>query len=94
MSPETVKPSNGAQCVGEGENGPRAPHEHRAPIIWEVTKAVVAFLVTAVVLTVSARLALVEGDQGAYTILSNVFFLVLGTYFHPVEMKPSSRRKP
>lgn len=56
--------------------------QRRINLIWEVTQSVVALLVTASTLYVSCRLAIADqAGSGAFLLLSNVFFLVLGTYF-------------
>lgn len=56
--------------------------QRRINIIWEVTQAAVAIAVTFTTLYVAARLAINEkGETAAFLLLSNVFFLVVGTYF-------------
>ena len=50
--------------------------------IWEYTQAIVALFVTATTLIVAGAMAIRgEGNNGAFLLLSNVFFLVIGTYF-------------
>lgn len=49
---------------------------------WETTQATIAIAVTLTTLAVCAYLVIKgEGASGAFLILSNVFFLVVGTYF-------------
>lgn len=49
---------------------------------WEITQAIIAVAVTGTTLCVCAYLVTRgEGGSGAFLILSNVFFLVVGTYF-------------
>lgn len=57
--------------------------QRRINLIWETTQALVALSVTITTLVVSARMAIAdEPDSAAFLLLSNVFFLVVGTYFH------------
>lgn len=71
-----------SQSAEESETGLRTEGQRRINLIWEVTQSVVALSVTVATLFVSAKLALSEdGQQSAFLLLSNVFFLVLGTYF-------------
>lgn len=55
--------------------------QRKINLIWEVTQASIAILVTAVTLFVSAVLVL-RGDGGAaaFLLLSNVFFMVSSVY--------------
>lgn len=56
--------------------------QRRINLIWEVTQAVVAILVTLTTLGVCAyQVADGHSGEGAFLLLSNVFFLVVGTYF-------------
>lgn len=56
--------------------------QRRINLIWESTQAVVALSVTLSTLYVSASLAMSDESQtAAFLLLSNVFFLVVGTYF-------------
>lgn len=56
--------------------------QRRVNLIWESTQATVAVIVTASTLFVAGRLAVKEGgDQAAFLLLSNVFFMVVSTYF-------------
>jgi len=56
--------------------------QRRVNLIWEITQAVIAILVTLVTLFVSAVLALRgDVDRAATLLLSNAFFLVVGFYF-------------
>lgn len=83
MSPNSIEPSSGgsARSSEQDETSLRTEGQRRINIIWELTQSAVAILVTAATLFIAGRLALVEGDRGAFLLLSNVFFLVLGTYF-------------
>jgi len=57
--------------------------QRRINLLWETTQSIVAVTVTTATLYVAARLALKDnGDTAAFLLLSNVFFLVLGTYFN------------
>jgi hypothetical protein len=50
--------------------------------VWEYTQASVAVAVTFTTLFVSGSMAIRgDGNNGAFLLLSNVFFLVIGTYF-------------
>lgn len=50
--------------------------------IWEVTQALIAISVTVTTLAVCAHLVVSgRSSEGAFLLLSNVFFLVVGTYF-------------
>lgn len=56
--------------------------QRRVNLIWECTQALVALIVTVFTLWVAARLAIkAEGDAAAFLLLSNVFFMVVSTYF-------------
>lgn len=56
--------------------------QRRVNLIWETTQAVIAVVVTSVSVIVAAVLSL-RGDTGhaAFLLLSNSFFLIIGTYF-------------
>jgi len=56
--------------------------QRRINILWEVTQAIIAIFVTGTSLFVSAKLIL-KGDMenGAFLLLSNAFFLIIGFYF-------------
>lgn len=50
--------------------------------VWEYTQAIVALAVTLTTLLVAGLMAVRgEGNNGAFLLLSNTFFLVIGTYF-------------
>ncbi|MEY2500576.1 MAG: hypothetical protein QOI07_910 [Verrucomicrobiota bacterium] len=50
--------------------------------VWEYTQAAVAVAVTFTTLFVAGSMAIRgDGNNGAFLLLSNVFFLVIGTYF-------------
>lgn len=58
--------------------------QRRINILWETTQAIIAVAVTLSTLIVCAFLIISSGGEaatGAFLILSNVFFLVVGTYF-------------
>lgn len=56
--------------------------QRRINVIWEVTQAGVALIVTSFTLYVAAKLATAEkGNEAAFLLLSNVFFMVVSTYF-------------
>jgi hypothetical protein len=55
--------------------------QRRINLIWEVTQACVAIGVTFTTLFVAGSMAIKGNDHGAFLLLSNVFFLVVGTYF-------------
>lgn len=56
--------------------------QRRVNLIWEFTQALVAIAVTLTTLFVSGYMAILSPEsQGAFLLLSNVFFLVVGTYF-------------
>ena|SRR6187431_473724 len=56
--------------------------QRRINLIWEVTQALIAIIVTTATLYVAAQLALQHSEQtAAFLLLSNAFFLVIGFYF-------------
>lgn len=56
--------------------------QRRVNLIWEATQALVALIVTSSTLYVAGRLAVTEGgNHAAFLLLSNVFFMVVSTYF-------------
>jgi hypothetical protein len=57
--------------------------QRRINLIWELTQASVAITVTVTTLVVCAILitSTPGGSEGAFLLLSNVFFLIVGTYF-------------
>lgn len=63
----------------------------RINMMWETTQAIVAIAVTLTTLGTCAYLV-VKGDgaMGAFLLLSNVFFLVVGTYFQRTNHTKSS----
>lgn len=64
--------------------------QRRINIIWEVTQALVALAVTATTLIVAGTMASRTDGNGAFLLLSNVFFLVVGTYFQRTNHTKSS----
>ncbi|HXU86122.1 MAG TPA: hypothetical protein VN773_09965 [Verrucomicrobiae bacterium] len=79
--PILTEPQNAARRVAE--EGDRVTYgQRRVNLIWEITQALIAILVTIVTLFVSAVLALRgDVDRAATLLLSNAFFLVVGFYF-------------
>ena len=65
----------------EQEDTLRSAGQRRVNILWEVTQALIAVAVTGATLYVSASLALKQDLMGAFLLLSNAFFLVIGFYF-------------
>jgi hypothetical protein len=60
----------------------RAHGQRQINKLWELTQAAIAVSICLVVLYCCANLILSQkGDAGAFLLLSNVFFLVVGTYF-------------
>lgn len=56
--------------------------QRRINLVWEYTQATIAITVTIITLATCAFLVYQErGSEGAFLLLSNVFFLVVGTYF-------------
>lgn len=56
--------------------------QRRVNLIWEVTQALVALIVTTATLWVAGNLAIQDkGNEAAFLLLSNVFFMVVSTYF-------------
>lgn len=54
--------------------------QRRINLIWEITQAFVAISVTGSTLYVAAQLAVKGGTETPFLLLSNAFFLVVGTY--------------
>lgn len=56
--------------------------QRRVNLIWEKTQAIIACAVTVMTLGLCALLvARDKGGEGAFLLVSNAFFLVIGTYF-------------
>jgi len=71
-----------AQATTTTEQDKHSYGQRRINLIWEVTQAVIAVVVTLATLYVAAQLALrSEGQTAAFLLLSNAFFLVIGFYF-------------
>lgn len=65
--------------------------QRRINFTWEATQAAIAITVTITTLYVCARLIVrPEGNEGAFLLLSNVFFLIVGTYFQRTNHTKSS----
>lgn len=55
--------------------------QRKINLIWEITQALVAIVVTVSTLYVAAKLALAEKPEtAAFLLLSNAFFVVISTY--------------
>lgn len=55
--------------------------QRKINLIWETTQAIIAIMVTAATLFVSAKLALKDNPEtAAFLLLSNAFFLVVTAY--------------
>lgn len=86
MNDDSTKPA--AAKVGDKNIAPNTTAaedlmtvgQRRINLIWESTQAFVAVSVTVATLYVSARLALTGGTDAPFILLSNTFFLVIGTY--------------
>lgn len=64
------------------EQSRKTSGQRRINLIWETTQAIIALGVTGGTLYVAARLALrQQAEVGAFLLLSNAFFLVIGFYF-------------
>jgi len=55
--------------------------QRRINVIWEITQAAIAIMVTSTTLYVSAALSLAGEGTAAFLLISNAFFLVIGFYF-------------
>ena len=56
--------------------------QRRINILWEVTQSIIATIVTCSTVYVASRLASANtGNESAFLLLSNGFFLVIGFYF-------------
>ena len=65
--------------------------QRRINFLWEATQAIIAISVSLTTLSVCASLILKgEVSTGAFLLLSNVFFLVVGTYFQRTNHTKSS----
>jgi hypothetical protein len=55
--------------------------QRRINLIWEITQAIIAVIVTAMTLVVAAVLVIRgDGGEGAFLLMSNAFFVVISTY--------------
>lgn len=71
-----------AQDSAHSEEAYHSLGQRRVNLIWEMTQAVVAIAVTLTTLAISGYMAIQPSrSEGAFLLLSNVFFLVVGTYF-------------
>jgi cell division septum initiation protein DivIVA len=57
--------------------------QRRINLTWEITQAIIAIMITAATLGVCIYIIMFapRSDSGAFMFLSNIFFLVIGTYF-------------
>ena len=77
-----ILPEDSTQPTTTAEQNLVTAGQRQINRVWEYTQAAVAVAVTLTVLFVSGCLAIKgEGNNGAFLLLSNVFFLVIGTYF-------------
>jgi Na+/phosphate symporter len=77
MADETSIPSTTTSEQDRHSYGQR-----RINLIWEITQALIAIVVTVATLYVASQLALKDdGQTAAFLLLSNAFFLVIGFYF-------------
>jgi Co/Zn/Cd efflux system component len=75
------------------EEDRRTYGHRRINIMWEMTQSIVAVSVTLTTLGVSAyQIIQGRGAEGAFLLLSNVLFLVIGTYFQRTNHTKSSDR--
>lgn len=90
MSNELPPPVAAPAQVGDKNIAPtttaeddlRTGGQRRVNIIWEVTQASIAIIVTSSTLFVAGKLALSgSNDMSSFLLLSNVFFMVVTTYF-------------
>jgi len=78
----TGPPSAASTERGDDEKDRTSLGQRRVNLIWELTQAAIAGVVTVTTLFVSANLALrAQPDVAAALLLSNAFFLVIGFYF-------------
>jgi hypothetical protein len=79
---ESPPPSRPAAATTTAEQDLHSFGQRRINLIWEVTQALIAVVVTLATLYVAAQLALKgAGETAAFLLLSNAFFLVIGFYF-------------
>lgn len=90
MTPDTLPPTTTA------EEDLQTRGQRQISLIWEGTQAAVAIAVTLTTLGVCAyQVTQDRGSDGAFLLLSNVFFLVAGTYFQrPNRNKPNGSSEP
>ena len=68
--------------AAQNEAGLKTAGQRRINVIWEVTQAIIALLVSGSTLWVAASLSIRGGaDMVTFGLLSNAFFLVIGFYF-------------
>jgi len=73
------------------ERAKKTTGQRRINFLWESTQAIVAVSVTITTLSVCATLIIRGGSEvGAFLLLSNVFFLIVGTYFQRTNHTKSS----
>ena len=66
----------------QGEKSLRTAGQRRINLMWETTQSLIAICVTVASLYVAASLVL-KGNENdaAFLLLSNAFFLIIGSYF-------------
>ena len=71
-----------SETAKQSEDAIHSQGQRRVNLIWEFTQASIAIAVTLTTVLVSGYISIVTPqNQGAFLLLSNVFFLVVGTYF-------------
>ncbi len=88
-SPQKGNTQDIADRADESANALKAAGQRRVNILWEITQATIALLVTGTGMYTAAQLAL-RGDESAdsksiaitaFLLISNTVFLVIGFYF-------------
>jgi len=79
---DTIEAHESIKAKGEVDAAAlKVAGQRRVNIIWEVTQAVIAILVTSSTLFVASSLAFRQSGDTTINLLSNAFFLVVGFYF-------------
>ena len=77
LQPEQPKPPTTTRQEDIKAHGQRTIN-----LVWELSQAIIAMMVTATTLYVSAKLSIDDNrDVAAFILLSNAFFLIIGFYF-------------
>jgi hypothetical protein len=82
--------SNKPTTPGQDETALRSAGQRNINRVWEYTQAVIAVAVTVTTLCVCGYMAAARSETSAFMLLSNVFFLVVGTYFQRTNHTKSS----